>query len=139
MKRTIQIGASASVAAVVLFATGFFLGRNSIETNVYDAPISDAESPLLGRWQISSNVAPIQSTIDFRRDRTAVKRVATSSLGMVMTWGRISDELSFQNGHYPGEEGDYVPPALFRVVKIDQDQIRLLTYDGQIEWKLARL
>ena len=139
MKRTILTGVSAIAAAFVLFATGFFLGRISIETNVYDAPISDTESALLGRWQISSNVPPKHSTIEFRRDRTAVKNLEKNSLGMVMTWGLIHDELSMQNAHNPGEEGDYVPPAIFKVVKIDEDQIHLLTWDGRIEWNLSRL
>ena len=139
MKRAIFLGLVTSAAASGLFLAGVFVGRSSIETSVYDAPISAAEMPLIGLWQISANVEPKQSTIEFRLDRTGVKRLPRGDVGLVMTWGVLGDKLSMQNGHYPGEQGDYMPPAIFLVRKIGDNQIDLVSWDGNVEWKLSRL
>ena len=139
MTRAIVKAGVATALAAVLLASGFFLGRNSGETIVYDAPMSAAEAPLVGRWQIASNVEPKLSEIEFRRDRTATKYMSNEEVGMVANWGRIANQLTIQNAHVSGETGDYIPPAIFKVVKLDVNNAYLTTLDGEIEWKLSRL
>jgi hypothetical protein len=137
MNRTVQTGASIGVVLIV-FAVGFMTGRFSRPLCGYEAALSPAESPLVGHWRIASNTAPMKSAIEFRDDRTAVKFKEDGKPGIIATWGRVGDELSIQNAHVTGEERFYVPPSLFKVLKIDDRQIDLVTADGEIAWELTR-
>jgi hypothetical protein len=139
MNQKILIGVGASVTAMVFFVAGFYLGRNSPDNRLYYASMSTAETPLLGTWQVSSNIEPIESTIEFRRDRTAIKRIGNGP-AMVAVWGRNGDEVSLQNAHNIGEQGGYyVPPAILNLLTIDDKKMHLVTPDGTMTWKLSRL
>jgi hypothetical protein len=137
MNRAVHTGAFIGVALIV-FAVGFMTGRFSRPLCGYEAGLSSVESPLVGHWKIESNTAPIKSAIEFRDDRTAIKSKEDGEPGIIATWGCVGDELSIQNAHVTGEERFYVPPSLFKVLKIDDRQINLVTVDGEIAWELTR-
>lgn len=128
----------ACVVAASFFIAGVFVGRNWTGSSTYHG-ILTTETPLVGHWQISSNVEPKLSTIEFRPDRTAIKYNVQGEACIVADWGFFSDQLSLQNGHVPGETGHYMPPSLFNVLAIDQHKIHLATADGSVTWELTRL
>jgi hypothetical protein len=138
MNRAVQTGAYIG-GVLVVFVTGYTTGRFSRPICGYEAGLSSVESPLVGHWRIASNTAPIKSAIEFRDDRTAIKFKDDGEPGIIATWGRVGDELSIQNAHVAGEERFYVPPSLFKVLKIDDRQINLVTTDGEIAWELTRI
>lgn len=127
------------MAAAILFGGGVIAGRHSLRTNGYDGVTSAREVPLIGSWKIASNDVPEQWSIEFRGDRSATKYFSNGRAGLVAYWGRNGNELSLQDVHVIGEETAYIPPAVFKIIQIDEVRARLQTADGQVTWDLTRI
>jgi hypothetical protein len=140
MKRKLLLGAVVSIVVCVALVAGFLLGRSSVETNPYYAPLSAVETALVGHWQIVSSIDNRPASIEFRKDRTAIKFHGNGEIGLTATWGRIEDQLSIQAVRVPGETGGYyIPPALFRVLKVADGKASLVSSDGSVTWELTRI
>jgi hypothetical protein len=125
------------LATAVVFTAGLMVGRHFKPTSAYDTLTSPSEAPLLGRWKIS-NAGSLRSTIELRRDRTAIMYNGQQHECFVSIWGRNGDQLWLQNFHISAEPTSFVPPSTLKIVQLQENQARLQTED-KLDWNLSRM
>lgn len=136
-----------------ILALGVVLGLLTAGQRRRGVADADGESALLGRWRMSSVDGARPWTVEFRRDRTAIRYDDRGGVDIAATWTLAGDELRLRDGHHPrdrdgltlrsffalGRGGGVVPPTDFRVAGVGEDRVELRSIDGRAGWRLSRL